>query len=196
MAKIICLLGKSCSGKDTIYKKLLADESLGLVPFVTYTTRPMRAGEQEGREYHFTDEQGFEALQKEGRVIEDRTYDTVYGLWRYFTVDDGTFDKNGKNVIAASGTIPAYLKLRDHFGAENTCPVMIETDDGIRLERAMRREKKQESPRYKEMCRRFITDSEDFDEEKMKAAGVDNVFMNNEDLDKCIREVSDFIRSL
>ena len=196
MAKIICLLGKSCSGKDTIYKKLLADESLGLVPFVTYTTRPMRAGEQEGREYHFTDEQGFEALQKEGRVIEDRTYDTVYGLWRYFTVDDGTFDKNGKNVIAASGTIPAYLKLRDHFGAENTCPVMIETDDGIRLERAMRREKKQESPRYKEMCRRFITDSEDFDEEKMKAAGVDHVFMNNEDLDKCIREVSDFIRSL
>ena len=163
---------------------------------MTYTTRPMRAGEQEGREYHFTDEQGFEALQKEGRVIEDRTYDTVYGLWRYFTVDDGTFDKNGKNVIAASGTIPAYLKLRDHFGAENTCPVMIETDDGIRLERAMRREKKQESPRYKEMCRRFITDSEDFDEEKMKAAGVDNVFMNNEDLDKCIREVSDFIRSL
>ena len=196
MAKIICLLGKSCSGKDTIYKKLLADESLGLVPFVTYTTRPKRAGEQEGREYHFTDEQGFEALQKEGRVIEDRTYDTVYGLWRYFTVDDGTFDKNGRNVIAASGTIPAYLKLRDHFGAENTCPIMIETDDGIRLERAMRREKKQEAPRYKEMCRRFITDSEDFDDEKMKAAGVDNVFMNNEDLDKCIREVSDFIRSL
>ena len=196
MAKIICLLGKSCSGKDTIYKKLLADESLQLVPFVTYTTRPKRAGEQEGREYHFTDEQGFEALQKEGRVIEDRTYDTVYGLWRYFTVDDGTFDKNGRNVIAAAGTIPAYIKLRDYFGAENTCPIMIETDDGIRLERAMRREKKQEAPRYKEMCRRFITDSEDFDEEKMKAAGVDHVFMNNEDLDKCIREVSDFIRSL
>lgn len=196
MAKIICLLGKSCSGKDTIYKKLLADESLDLLPLVTYTTRPMRTGEQEGREYHFTDEAGFNALKEAGKVIEDRTYDTVYGLWRYFTVDDGTFDKNGKNVIAAAGTIPAYIKLRDRFGAENTCPIMIETDDGIRLERAMRREKKQEAPRYKEMCRRFITDSEDFDEEKMKAAGVDHVFMNNEDLDKCIREVSDFIRSL
>ncbi|MCR5620115.1 MAG: guanylate kinase [Lachnospiraceae bacterium] len=196
MAKIICLLGKSCSGKDTIYKKLLADESLNLLPLVTYTTRPMRTGEQEGREYHFTDEAGFNALKEAGKVIEDRAYDTVYGLWRYFTVDDGTFDKNGKNVIAAAGTIPAYIKLRDRFGAENTCPIMIETDDGIRLERAMRREKKQEAPRYKEMCRRFITDSEDFDEEKMKAAGVDHVFMNNEDLDKCIREVSDFIRSL
>ena len=196
MAKIICLLGKSCSGKDTIYKKLLADESLNLLPLVTYTTRPMRTGEQEGREYHFTDEAGFNSLKEAGKVIEDRTYDTVYGLWRYFTVDDGTFDKNGRNVIAAAGTIPAYIKLRDYFGAENTCPVMIETEDGIRLERAMRREKKQEAPRYKEMCRRFITDSEDFDEEKMKAAGVDHVFMNNEDLDKCIREVSDFIRSL
>ncbi len=196
MAKIICLLGKSCSGKDTIYKKLLADESLDLLPLVTYTTRPMRTGEQEGREYHFTDEAGFNSLKEAGKVIEDRTYDTVYGLWRYFTVDDGTFEKEGRNVIAAAGTIPAYIKLRDHFGAENTCPVMIETDDGIRLERAMRREKKQEAPRYKEMCRRFITDSEDFDEEKMKAAGVEHVFMNNEDLDKCIREVSDFIRSL
>ena len=196
MAKIICLLGKSCSGKDTIYKKLLADESLNLLPLVTYTTRPMRTGEQEGREYHFTDEAGFNSLKEAGKVIEDRTYDTVYGLWRYFTVDDGTFEKEGRNVIAAAGTIPAYIKLRDHFGAENTIPVMIETDDGIRLERAMRREKKQEAPRYKEMCRRFITDSEDFDEEKMKAAGVEHVFMNNEDLDKCIREVSDFIRSL
>ena len=196
MAKIICLLGKSCSGKDTIYKKLLADESLNLLPLVTYTTRPMRTGEQEGREYHFTDEAGFNSLKEDGKVIEDRTYDTVYGLWRYFTVDDGTFEKEGRNVIAAAGTIPAYIKLRDHFGAENTIPVMIETDDGIRLERAMRREKKQAAPRYKEMCRRFITDSEDFDEEKMKAAGVEHVFMNNEDLDKCIREVSDFIRSL
>ena len=175
MAKIICLLGKSCSGKDTIYKKLLADESLNLLPLVTYTIRPMRTGEQEGREYHFTDEAGFNSLKDAGKVIEDRTYDTVYGLWRYFTVDDGTFEKEGRNVIAAAGTIPAYIKLRDYFGAENTCPVMIETDDGIRLERAMRREKKQAAPRYKEMCRRFITDSEDFDEEKMKAAGVEHV---------------------
>ena len=196
MAKIICLLGKSCSGKDTIYRRLLADESLNLLPLVTYTTRPKRTGEQEGREYHFTDEQGFNDLKAAGKVIEDRSYDTVYGLWRYFTVDDGTFDKNGRNVIAAAGTLPAFKKLKDYFGEENTCPIMIETDDGIRLERAMRREKKQAAPRYKEMCRRFITDSEDFDEEKMKEAGVSNIFMNNEDLDKCIREVTDFIRSL
>ena len=72
---------------------------------------------------------------------------------------------------------------------------MIETDDGIRLERAMRREKKQPVPRYKEMCRRFITDSEDFDDDKLQAAGVDNIFMNNEDRDRCISEVAEFIRN-
>ena len=186
MAKIICLLGKSCSGKDTIYKKLLADTSLELVPLVSYTTRPKRAGEEEGREYHFTDEEGFNRLKESGRVIEDRSYDTV---------DDGTFSPDGKNVIAAAGTIPAYMKLRDYFGTENTCPIMIETDDGIRLERAMMREKKQPVPRYKEMCRRFITDSEDFDDDKLQAAGVDNIFMNNEDLDRCISEVAEFIRN-
>jgi len=196
MAKIICLLGKSCSGKDTIYKKLLRNSRLELVPLVTYTTRPRRAGEEEGREYHFTDEEGFNKLKADGKVIEDRTYETVYGLWRYFTVDDGTFDPEGKNVIAATGTIPAFIKLRDFFGKDNVCPVMIETDDGIRLERAMRREKKQPSPRYKEMCRRFITDSEDFDESKLKEAGIDNIFMNNEDLDACIAEVTDFIERL
>ncbi len=196
MAKIICLLGKSCSGKDTIYKRLLADDSLQLAPLVSYTTRPKRTGEQEGREYHFTDEEGFNRLKESGKVIEDRSYDTVYGLWRYFTVDDGTFSPDGKNIIAAAGTIPAYLRLRDYFGAENTCPVMIETDDGIRLERAMRREKKQSAPRYKEMCRRFITDTEDFDDDKLKAAGVTNIFMNNEDLDKCVDEVAGFIRNL
>ena len=196
MAKIICLLGKSCSGKDTIYKRLITDESLNLVPLVTYTTRPMRSGEQEGREYHFTDEAGFNALKEQGKVIEDRSYDTVYGLWRYFTVDDGTFDPNGKNVIAAAGTIPAFMRLKEHFGADNTVALMIETDDGIRLERAMRREKKQPATRYKEMCRRFITDSEDFDEEKLKEAGVTDIFMNNDDLAKCVDEVKEFIRQL
>ena len=196
MAKIICLLGKSCSGKDTIYKKLIADESLELVPLVTYTTRPLRSGEQEGREYHFTDEAGFNSLKEQGKVIEDRSYDTVYGLWRYFTVDDGTFDPNGKNVIAAAGTIPAFTRLRDHFGADNTVALMIETDDGIRLERAMRREKKQTVPKYKEMCRRFITDSEDFDEEKLKEAGITDIFMNNDVLAGCVDKVKEFTRQL
>lgn len=45
MGKIICLMGKSSSGKDTIYKNLMEDKSLGLRKLIPYTTRPMREGE-------------------------------------------------------------------------------------------------------------------------------------------------------
>ncbi len=49
MGRIICLMGKSSAGKDTIYKRLLEDETLGLRKLVPYTTRPIRAGERESR---------------------------------------------------------------------------------------------------------------------------------------------------
>ena len=54
MGKIFYIMGKSSSGKDTIYSRLLQDSELGLSRIVLYTTRPMREGETEGKEYHFT----------------------------------------------------------------------------------------------------------------------------------------------
>ena len=56
MHHIFYLMGKSASGKDTIYQKLLEHDTLGLAHIVLYTTRPIREGEAEGREYYFTDE--------------------------------------------------------------------------------------------------------------------------------------------
>ncbi|NTV78326.1 MAG: guanylate kinase, partial [Clostridiales bacterium] len=57
MGKIFYLMGPSSSGKDTIYKRLLGEKELELHTLVTYTTRPIRVGETEGVEYHFTDEE-------------------------------------------------------------------------------------------------------------------------------------------
>ena len=51
MGNIYCLMGKSASGKDTIYNRLLAMEKLHLRRVVPYTTRPMRSGETDGRTY-------------------------------------------------------------------------------------------------------------------------------------------------
>ena len=76
MGKMVYLMGKSSTGKDTIYRELLKSSSLQLKKIVPYTTRPMRAGEKEGREYFFTDEAGFLKLQDEGRVVEARAYHT------------------------------------------------------------------------------------------------------------------------
>ena len=53
MGKIYCVMGKSSSGKDSIYHQIMEKGVLALKPIIPYTTRPIRDGEQDGREYHF-----------------------------------------------------------------------------------------------------------------------------------------------
>lgn len=57
MGKIFCLMGKSACGKDTLYKRIMADNSLSLQTLIPYTTRPPRLGEKNGVEYYFLSEQ-------------------------------------------------------------------------------------------------------------------------------------------
>lgn len=188
MSRIICLMGKSSSGKDTIFKRLAA----GRRTIVSYTTRPIRAGEREGMEYFFRDEADFLKLQASGRVIEQREYHTVYGVWRYFTVDDGQFALEGGRDYIMIGTLESYQSLQAYFGADKVLPVLIELDDGVRLQRALNRERRQKHPRYEEMCRRFLADSEDFSEEKIRAAGIARRF-RNDNLEHCLQEISEYI---
>ncbi len=56
MGKIFYLMGKSSSGKDTIYKELI-QKFPKMKRIVLYTTRPRREGERDGVEYFFTDEE-------------------------------------------------------------------------------------------------------------------------------------------
>lgn len=191
MGKLVYLMGKSSSGKDTIFKRLLGNEQLGLKTIVPYTTRPIRNGEQNGLEYFYTDEEGYQRLRREGKIIEERAYETFHGLWRYFTIDDGQLRWDDRNYIMI-GTLQAYLKMKDYFGEDKMLPVMIELDDGVRLERALKRERKQEQPRYEEMCRRFLADSEDFSEERIREAGIEHRF-RNDDLESCLAEISSYI---
>lgn len=193
MGKIFYIAGKSCSGKDTIYRRLLK-EGTGDGPLYTavpYTTRPMRDGEQNGREYFFTDEAGLERLREQGKVIEERKYMTWYGPWYYFTADDGQIDLDRKNYVMI-GTLESFLAVRDHFGRERVLPVYVELDDGERLQRALDRERAQDVPKYEEMCRRFLADSADFSEERIRAAGISRRF-RNEDLEECIGQIRAYI---
>ena len=82
---------KKCIRKDHIYEALLAEKDLKLAQVILYTTRPIRSGEQNGREYYFTDELKLVQLRLSGKLIEERVYDTVYGPWYYFTADEGQF---------------------------------------------------------------------------------------------------------
>lgn len=194
MGKIVYLMGKSSTGKDTIYKRLQAEKCFELIKIIPYTTRPIRIKEKNGGEYFFTDDKGFKALEKSGKVIEHREYRTRHGLWRYFTVDDGQIDLTEKNYICI-GTLESYESLRLYFGEEKMVPVLIELDDGIRLQRALDREKKQQVPRYEEMCRRFLADSEDFAEDKVQHAGITRRFCN-ENLEQCLSEIKEYISEM
>lgn len=192
MGKIVCLMGKSSTGKDTIFKELLEDGTIGCETIVPYTTRPIREGEENGVEYFFTGEENFQGLKASGKVIEDRAYDTVYGLWRYFTVDDGQIQLEQKSYLVI-GTLEAYHKLSAYFGKSNVLPVLVEVDDGVRLQRALDRERRQPQPKYEEMCRRFLADSKDFSEEKIAAAGNVARF-RNDNLKECIEQIRAYIR--
>lgn len=194
MGKIFYIMGKSSSGKDTIYKRLLEDPELELRNIILYTTRPMRQGEQPGREYYFVNEETFREYEEQGKIIEARTYQTVYGPWIYFTADDGQIQMEKRNYLGI-GTLESYICMKEYFGEENLCPLYIEVEDGERLKRAIHREELQTEPKYAEMCRRFLADEEDFSEENLKRAGIVRRFQNTE-LESCVNELKNCIQKL
>lgn len=191
MGRIFYLMGKSSTGKDSFYKQLMSDEKLGLKNIVMYTTRPIRAGETDGVEYFFVDDQKLSELNKAGKVIERRSYNTVHGIWHYFTVCDEQIDLENNNYIVI-GTLESYTASKKYFGEGVLEPVYIEVDDGVRLQRALDRERSQDHPRYREMCRRYIADSDDFSEENIVAAGIERRF-ENDDFSRCLEEITGYI---
>ena len=193
MGKIFYIMGKSASGKDKIYSILLADQELNLRKMVLYTTRPVREGEENGKQYFFTDDKKLEEFQKSGKLIESRSYHTVHGIWTYFTADDGQVKLNEADYLGI-GTLESYRKLKEYYGEENVLPIYIQVEDGERLRRALVREQKQEEPKYSEMCRRFLADQEDFSEKNVIDAGI-GIRFENDDLDICVKNISNYIKS-
>lgn len=193
MGKIVCLMGKSSTGKDTILQLLFSRRKNKLHKIIPYTTRPIRAGETHGKDYFFVDEEGYLTLREEKKIIEERAYDTVHGIWRYFTVADQQFSQKDWDYCLV-GTLEMYHNLCSYFGKERVLPVLVDLEDGERLQRALLREKQQEHPKYQEMCRRFLADSEDFSEENIKKAGIEKRFFN-EKLEECVSEIEEYLKS-
>lgn len=190
---IYYIMGKSASGKDHIYEALMQRPDIKAAPLVIYTTRPMRAGEKDGREYFFTDVRHLEELRRQGRIIEQRCYHTVQGPWYYFTADEGQLNLDSGDYLGI-GTLESYEKMLAYFGAGIMVPIYIEVENGLRLERALQREKKQKKPDYTELCRRFLADEEDFSEGKIQRAGIQKRFENNGTLEECVNSVAEYIQ--
>ena len=194
MGKIFYIMGKSASGKDKIYSILMEKKELKLHKLVLYTTRPIRAEEENGKQYFFTDDKKLEQFRKSGKLIESRSYDTIHGVWTYFTADDGQEDLENWDYLGI-GTLESYCRMKEYYGKDRVLPIYIQVEDGERLQRALIREKKQDNPKYAEMCRRFLADQEDFSEEHIREAGIEIRF-ENDDLDNCVRNIIKYINSV
>ena len=199
MGKIFVVMGKTSSGKDTVYKRVLdsleakAGEAAPKT-VVIYTTRPMRPGEQNGVEYFFATEQELQKLREAGKVIEERCFHTVHGPWYYFTVNDGQIDLENHSYLMIN-TLAGFEMIRDYYNKEQVIPIYIEADAKDRLIRYINRESLQKNPNYKEVCRRFLADEEDFAEEKLQRLGITKRYFNR-DLDECCKEIEADIAAL
>ena len=194
MGKIFCLMGKSSSGKDTIFKKIRDDKELNLKPIVLYTTRPKRTNETNGVEYFFINEKELNKFEIEDKVIEKRVYHTVHGDWYYCTINDEQIDLESNNYLLIT-TLESYKSLKDYFGEDKVYPLYIHVEDGIRLQRALDREKNQENPNFDELCRRFLADNRDFSKENLSALEI-NEFYTNKELEECINNIKKDILNL
>lgn len=192
MSKLFVIMGKSATGKDSIFKALIETIRVDLTRIIPYTTRPIREGETDGIEYYFISEESMDTLISQGKVIERRTYQTMYGDWNYLTVDDGQFNLEEKKAYLMIATPEAYRKLVQYFGKENVIPLLIEVEDGVRLSRALQRERQQKNPKYAEMCRRYLADEMDFSDKIMKELNVKKIY-KNEDFQSCIHDIVDDI---
>ena len=126
MGKIYYIMGKSSSGKDSVFKEI-QKRMPELSQITMYTTRPIREGERDGGEYYFTDETGLKKLEEEGRVIELRAYNTKCGVWKYFTVNDGQISLDEKDYLVI-GTLESYAEMRRYFGSEKVIGIYIEVE--------------------------------------------------------------------
>lgn len=192
MNKIYMLMGKSASGKDTIknlvINKLKENEwdKYNFSEAVMYTTRPIRNGEIDGVDYNFVSQEFLEEARIKDNIIEERNYNTIHGIWTYFTHVD-SMNLNEHNYIYIN-TLEAYTNLIKYFDKDIVVPIYIWIDDGIRLQRALNREIKEKNPKYSELCRRFLADQDDFSEEKINSIYKLEKF-ENIDLDICANNV-------
>lgn len=149
MIKVVALIGKAGSGKDTILHGIIDDNRFHEI--VSCTSRPPREGEINGFNYNFLSKEEFMKLVDEGKMLEWTEFNGwCYGTQLSSLVEDkiniGVFNIAGVKALAANKDID----LKVYY---------IHASDKERLLRQLHREQK---PNVKEIVRRFMTDETDF----------------------------------
>lgn len=169
---LLLIMGKTASGKDTVCNLLC--EKYGFERIVTYTTRPMRKGEVNGKTYHFVTDDEFLALEENGFFLETKTYSSAFGEWRYGSplreMKDGR--KNKVLVLTPSGIENFLRSEKNGMVTANHKIVYIYANNATIKKRLVKRGDKTE-----EATRRIAADEKDF-KDAMNLA--DRIVYNNE----------------
>lgn len=191
MSRIFCIVGKSGSGKDTIYHEILLKNDGSLNPVIPYTTRPRRTDEVDGVNYFFVSQEQLDDYESKDQIIERRQYQTVQGVWNYFTRKFET--EPGKDYILIT-TLEGARGIIDHYGSKMVHIVCLYLEDRERLLRCISRESLQERPDYTELCRRYLADQEDFAEEQLDKFENIHYIDTTGDLADCIKQWEEIYR--
>ena len=197
MNKIFYIMGKSGTGKDSMFNLFMNDIKTGMFldydcgnikPLVMNTTRPKRDGEINGETYNFVTEEQMRKDIDDNKVVEMRSYNTIDGVWYYYTSTDNINLKEC-SYIATSGTPTSYEEMKKVYG-DSMVPIMMLVEKDERFLRLVEREKRQKNPNYVELCRRFLSDEavdSQYSTEEVKMHIYDEAIHDflNDDIHKC-----------
>ena len=129
---MIVLAGASASGKTEVAKELA--KKYGITKVITTTTRSMRVGETNGKDYFFVSKEKFELMLQEGRFVEHTLYnENLYG---------STKDQIMPNrcVVIDPAGLRAYIALND----PTIVTFFLERNEETRFKRMLLRGDKEE----------------------------------------------------
>lgn len=152
---MIILVGKSCSGKDSVVKIL---NSMGYTRVSTCTTRPMRTGEINGVDYYFISQDEFMRMVEKGDFAEYRTYDTEKGMWLYGSrINDYKYATEKVIILTPEGLV----NIRKKYPNLPIIAIYLDVSNK-ELKRRMLSRANVSGEDIKEVKRRYKADKKDF----------------------------------
>lgn len=154
MYKIIALMGKAGSGKDTLLKNLITESIKWNIKFneiISCTSRPKREKEEDGVNYHFVSRDEFETMIKSDEMLEY----TEFNNW-YYGTPLSALSEDKINICVLN---PQGVKNLMQYEAIDMHVYYIIAAPKTRLLRQLNRE---DSPNVNEIIRRYGTDEKDF----------------------------------
>ena len=164
---MIIVMGKTCSGKDSIIKELC--NNYGYKRIISYTTRPIRKNENDGITYRYISEEEFVKRIESGFFAEWKSYNTEFGVWYYGCSVEDIENANDKNIIIL--TPDGYRDIVDKLCEKPFVIYVYSNNSTIKNRLKKRGDNKDEA------YRRILKDNEDFkDVERI----VDKIVYNND----------------